>query len=128
MLTAAASFEVQHGIHDMLQRPRPGERSLLGHVTDDDHRRPARLGKYEIEREKQQSEQAEQRKSMVRSGDRSEKIRTYNFPQNRVTDHRVPHLTLHKLDQLMSGSLDALIDPVTAHFQAEQLKGEQDAA
>ena len=83
---------------------------------------------YEIEREKQQSEQAEQRKSMVRSGDRSEKIRTYNFPQNRVTDHRVPHLTLHKLDQIMSGSLDALIDPVTAHFQAEQLKGEQDAA
>ncbi len=83
---------------------------------------------YEIEMEKQHSEQAEQRKSMVRSGDRSEKIRTYNFPQNRVTDHRVPSLTLYKLDLITDGSMDALIDPVIAHFQAERLNGDQDGA
>ncbi|MDA1313588.1 MAG: peptide chain release factor 1 [Acidobacteria bacterium] len=83
---------------------------------------------YEMEMEKQHSEQAEQRKGMVRSGDRSEKIRTYNFPQNRVTDHRVPSLTLYQLDLIMNGSLDVLIDPVTTHFQAELLKSVQDAA
>jgi peptide chain release factor 1 len=83
---------------------------------------------YEIEMEKQHSEQAEQRKSMVRTGDRSEKIRTYNFPQNRVTDHRVPGLTLYKLDLITDGSLNDLIDPVVAHFQAERLNGPQDDA
>jgi peptide chain release factor 1 len=83
---------------------------------------------YEIEIEKQHADQAEQRRGMVRSGDRSEKIRTYNFPQNRVTDHRVPGLTVYKLDQVMEGAVTELIEPVTAHFQAEQLKSVQDAA
>ena len=79
---------------------------------------------YEIEREKQHQAQADQRRSMVGSGDRSEKIRTYNFPQNRVTDHRVPGLTLHQLDLILEGRLDQLIDALTNHFQAEQLRGQ----
>ena len=83
---------------------------------------------YEIEAEKRQAEQAEQRRSMVRTGDRSEKIRTYNFPQNRVTDHRVPGLTVYELDQILQGALNKLVEPVTAHFQAERLKSVRDAA
>jgi peptide chain release factor 1 len=79
---------------------------------------------YELEREKQHAQQAEERRGMVRSGDRSEKIRTYNFPQNRVTDHRVPGLTLHQLDQIVEGRLDSLIEPLAAHFQAERLNQE----
>ncbi|MEZ5363922.1 MAG: peptide chain release factor 1 [Bryobacterales bacterium] len=82
---------------------------------------------YEMEREKQHQEQADARRSMVGSGDRSEKIRTYNFPQNRVTDHRVPGLTLHQLDLIMEGRIDPLIDALTAHFQAEQLSGQNAA-
>jgi len=76
---------------------------------------------YELEHEKQHAQQAEERRSMVRSGDRSEKIRTYNFPQNRVTDHRVPGLTLHQLDQIIEGRLDPLVEPLAAHFQSERL-------
>jgi peptide chain release factor 1 len=68
------------------------------------------------------AERAEERRSMVKSGDRSEKIRTYNFPQDRCTDHRVS-LTMHNLPKLFSGELDDLIDAVRAHFQAEQLQG-----
>ncbi len=71
----------------------------------------------EIEREKAQSEVSAERRKMVGSGDRSEKIRTYNFPQNRVTDHRVG-LTLHQLPTILEGHLDPLIDPLAAHFQA----------
>ena len=82
---------------------------------------------YEIERDKQQAQQAAERRDMVRSGDRSEKIRTYNFPQNRVTDHRIG-LTLHQLDQITEGRLDPLVDALTAYYQAERLKGQQDAA
>ncbi len=76
---------------------------------------------YEIELEKQQSEQAENRKSQVGTGDRSEKIRTYNFPQGRVTDHRIK-LTLHKLDAIMNGDIDEVIDSLTTADQAERLK------
>ncbi|MBI1356061.1 MAG: peptide chain release factor 1 [Acidobacteria bacterium] len=79
---------------------------------------------YEIERERQHQEQADARRGMVGSGDRSEKIRTYNFPQNRVTDHRVPGLTLHQLDLVLEGRLDPLIDALTTHFQTEALKAE----
>jgi len=60
---------------------------------------------------------------MVGSGDRSEKIRTYNFPQNRVTDHRIG-LTIHQLPEVMDGKLQPLIDALVTHFQAEKLKGE----
>ncbi len=76
---------------------------------------------YELELEEKEKERAQARKSQVGSGDRSERIRTYNFPQNRVTDHRTG-LTLHKLEQVLEGSLDELIDNLTTHFNAERLK------
>jgi peptide chain release factor 1 len=78
---------------------------------------------YEVEMQKQQEALAKERKSMVGSGDRSEKIRTYNFPQNRVTDHRIG-LTIHQLPELMDGKLQPMIDALVTHFQAERLKGE----
>jgi len=78
---------------------------------------------YEIELEKQQSQLGAERRSMVGTGDRSEKIRTYNFPQNRVTDHRIG-LTLHQLDIVMDGRLDPIIDALTTHYQTEKLKQE----
>ena len=70
--------------------------------------------------EKQVSEQARMRKTLVGSGDRSERIRTYNFPQGRVTDHRI-NLTLYKLDEILGGHLDQIIDPLISEHQAEQL-------
>jgi peptide chain release factor 1 len=76
---------------------------------------------YEMELEKQQAQQGAERRSMVGTGDRSEKIRTYNFPQNRVTDHRIG-LTLHQLDQVMEGRLEAIIEALTTHYQTERLK------
>jgi peptide chain release factor 1 len=76
---------------------------------------------YELEREKQDEAIAADRRSQVGSGDRSEKIRTYNFPQNRVTDHRIG-LTLHQLDLVMEGDLDGILEPLLAHFEAEKLK------
>src|SRR5438874_2308078 len=78
---------------------------------------------YEVELERQQAELAKERKTQVGTGDRSEKIRTYNFPQNRVTDHRFG-LTLHQLPEVMDGKLQPLIDAAIAHFQAEKLKQE----
>jgi peptide chain release factor 1 len=78
---------------------------------------------YEVEMQKQQEALAKERKSMVGSGDRSEKIRTYNFPQNRVTDHRIG-LTIHQLPEVMDGKLQPMIDALVTHFQAENLKGE----
>jgi peptide chain release factor 1 len=76
---------------------------------------------YEIELEKQQAAIGAERRSMVGSGDRSEKIRTYNFPQNRLTDHRIG-LTLHQLDMIMEGRLDPVVEAVTTYFQTEKLK------
>ena len=78
---------------------------------------------YEMEMQKQQEALAKERKSMVGSGDRSEKIRTYNFPQNRVTDHRIG-LTIHQLPEIMDGKLQPIIDALGTHYQAERLKGE----
>ena len=72
------------------------------------------------ETEKQRKEEAQTRKSLVGSGDRSERIRTYNFPQGRITDHRI-NLTLYKLDEFMQGGLDQVIDPLINEYQAEQL-------
>ncbi len=84
---------------------------------------------YEMELEKQQAALGAERRSMVGSGDRSEKIRTYNFPQNRVTDHRIG-LTLHQLDFVMDGKLEPIVDALTTHYQTEKLKhqGEEGAA
>ena len=76
------------------------------------------------EQEKQQREQAQTRKLQIGSGDRSERIRTYNFPQGRVTDHRI-ELTLYRLPEIMNGKLDELIEPLTQEYQAEQLNAEE---
>jgi peptide chain release factor 1 len=75
---------------------------------------------YDQEVEKQQKEQAATRKSLVGSGDRSERIRTYNYPQGRVTDHRI-NLTLYKLDEIMQGQLDEVIEPLIHENQADLL-------
>jgi peptide chain release factor 1 len=80
---------------------------------------------YEMELEKQQAALAKERKQQVGSGDRSEKIRTYNFPQNRVTDHRIG-LTIHQLGDIMDGKLQPFIDALVTHYNAEKLK--QDTA
>ncbi|HUN87923.1 MAG TPA: peptide chain release factor 1 [Terriglobales bacterium] len=76
---------------------------------------------YEMEQQKQQEALAKERRSMVGSGERSEKIRTYNFPQNRVTDHRIG-LTLHQLTDVMDGKLQPFVDALTTHYNAEKLK------
>ena len=73
-----------------------------------------------MQRDKQQSEQAAARKSLVGSGDRSERIRTYNFPQGRVTEHRI-NLTLYKLEEIMEGELDEVIEPLINEYQMDQL-------
>jgi peptide chain release factor 1 len=77
----------------------------------------------EMEQQKQQDAISAERRSQVGSGDRSEKIRTYNFKENRVTDHRIG-LTLHQLDRMMEGEIGTLIDSVVSHYQAEKLKEE----
>src|SRR5205807_2194914 len=73
---------------------------------------------YELELEKQREQLGAERRSMVGTGDRSEKIRTYNFPQNRVTDHRIG-LTLHQLDMVMDGRLDPIVEALTNHYQSQ---------
>ena len=78
---------------------------------------------YEMEMERQQQAMAKERKQQVGSGDRSEKIRTYNFPQNRLTDHRIG-LTLHQLSEVMEGKLQPVVDALTAHFNSERMKAE----
>ena len=78
---------------------------------------------YEVEMQKQQDALAKERKQMVGSGDRSEKIRTYNFPQNRLTDHRIG-FTIHQLEQVMDGKLQPIIDALITHYQAEKMKAE----
>ena len=82
---------------------------------------------YEMERQRQQDELAAERKQQVGTGDRSEKIRTYNFPQNRMTDHRIG-LTLHQLDMVMEGRLQPIVDALITHYQAEQLKADSSQA
>jgi peptide chain release factor 1 len=78
---------------------------------------------YEMELEKQHALIAAERRGQIKTGDRSEKIRTYNFPQNRVSDHRIG-LTLHQLDQVMEGKLGPLVDALVTHYEAERLKQE----
>jgi peptide chain release factor 1 len=81
----------------------------------------------ELEEQKQHEAQANERRSQVGSGDRSEKIRTYNFKENRVSDHRIG-LTIHQLDLVMEGALDEIINALVTHYQAEKLKAETVAA
>ena len=80
---------------------------------------------YQREREMRDAERAGLRRDQVGTGDRSGRIRTYNFPQGRMTDHRI-NLTLYKLDQVMNGDLDEMIDALTAADQAEKLKASQE--
>jgi len=82
---------------------------------------------YEIELQKQQEKIGAERRSMVGSGDRNEKIRTYNFPQNRLTDHRIG-LTLHQLNLVMEGKLEPIVDALTTYYQTEKLKEQSEAA
>ena len=76
---------------------------------------------YEMRRQAHESEQAAKRKSLVGSGDRSDKIRTYNFPQNRVTDHRI-NLTIYSLDKVLEGDLEAIIEGLQLYENTEKLK------
>jgi peptide chain release factor 1 len=78
---------------------------------------------YEIEQSKQHEAIAAERRGQIKTGDRSEKIRTYNYPQNRVTDHRI-NFTLHQLTEVMDGKLGALVDALVTHFESERLKQE----
>ena len=92
------------------------------HKNRDKAMKVLRARLYDEEQKKMHDEQASERKQQVGSGDRSERIRTYNFPQERVTDHRIG-LTLHKLSAIMEGSLDEVVDSLSLHFQSEALKG-----
>jgi peptide chain release factor 1 len=76
---------------------------------------------YEMEMRKQQEQIAKDRRSQVGTGERSEKIRTYNFPQNRITDHRI-NFTTHRLVEVLNGDLTELLDSVSTHYQSEKLK------
>ena len=82
---------------------------------------------YEIELQKQQDEIARDRKSQVGTGERSEKIRTYNFPQNRITDHRIG-FTTHRLTEILDGDIDDMIDTLVTYYQSEKLKDVETAA
>jgi peptide chain release factor 1 len=81
---------------------------------------------YEIELQRQQSEIASDRRGQVGTGERSEKIRTYNFPQNRITDHRIG-FTTHRLPEVLAGDLGDLVETVVTHYQSEKLKSEEEA-
>jgi peptide chain release factor 1 len=82
---------------------------------------------YQMELDKQNEAIGAERRSLVKTGDRSEKIRTYNFPQNRLTDHRIG-LTLHQLDLTMEGRLQPVVDALTSYYQAERLRDPGEAA
>ena len=91
------------------------------HKNKDKAMKVLRARLYDLEQSKQQDELARERKQQVGSGDRSERIRTYNFPQERITDHRIG-LTLHKLSLVLQGELSEIIDALTVYYQAEALK------
>lgn len=77
---------------------------------------------YDLEQDQRNADRAQDRRSQIGTGDRSERIRTYNFPQGRITDHRIG-LTLYQIESILAGNLDVLVDPLTAHYRAEALKG-----
>ena len=96
------------------------------HKNRDKAMRVLRSRLYEAEVEKQQAAIAADRKSQVGTGDRSERIRTYNYPENRVSDHRIK-LTLYKLDQFLNGDMDEILDALIAADTAEKLKAQSEA-
>ena len=81
---------------------------------------------YEAEKEKADAAIASDRRAQVGTGDRSERIRTYNYPQGRVTDHRIG-LTLYKIDSILNGDIDEIIDALTTHYRAEALKAQENS-
>ena len=91
----------------------------------DNAMRMLRTKLYEIEKQKQDSEISNARKSQVGSGDRSEKIRTYNYPQGRITDHRIG-MSIYQMENFLNGDLDEMIDNLIAADRAEKLKGEDE--
>ena len=91
----------------------------------DNAMRMLRTKLYEIEKQKQDSEISNARKSQVGSGDRSEKIRTYNYPQGRITDHRIG-MSIYQMENFLNGDLDEMIDNLIAADRAEKLKGEEE--
>ena len=93
------------------------------HKNRDKAMRVLKARLYEHQLEKQEAERREDRRSQVGTGDRSEKIRTYNFPQSRITDHRIK-ISVHSIQAVMDGDLDQLIDPLVQHYQSEALKAE----
>jgi peptide chain release factor 1 len=103
---------------DVYRSTGPGGQSVN---TTDKALRILRARLYELERERQQAEQAEARRSQIGSGQRAEKIRTYNFPENRVTDHRV-HLTVHRLDRILEGELDEFTEALAAEERRRALE------
>ena len=92
------------------------------HKNKDKAMKILRAKLYEIEAQKQEAAEREARREQVKSGDRSDKIRTYNFPQDRLTDHRIG-FTRHNLDEILDGDLDPIIEALRTHFQAEALQG-----
>ena len=80
---------------------------------------------YNIEKEKQESEISNARKTQVGSGDRSEKIRTYNYPQGRITDHRIG-MSIYQMENFLNGDIDEMVDNLSAADRAERLKGEEE--
>ena len=97
------------------RQPRQGDEAAEAQLLD-------------AERSKQQAAQAASRRLQVGSGDRSQRIRTYNFPQGRITDHRVEGLTLYDLPNIMEGDLDPLVDRLTREYQADELARLTEAA
>ena len=102
--------------------PNPELRKLPAGIHCYEVSKQGKLGKklFQIEQERQQGEQSEARRSQVGSGERSEKIRTYNFPENRLTDHRV-HLTVHRLDKILEGELDEFTEALAAEDRRRAL-------
>ena len=91
----------------------------------DNAMRMLRTKLYEIEKQKQDSEVANARKSQVGSGDRSEKIRTYNYPQGRITDHRIG-MSIFQMENFLNGDIDEMVDNLIAADRAERLKGDEE--
>ncbi|MCB0309812.1 MAG: peptide chain release factor 1, partial [Bdellovibrionales bacterium] len=97
------------------------------HKNKDKAMRVLRARLFEAKQAQLEAERRQDRRSQVGTGERSEKVRTYNFPQSRITDHRIG-LSIYSIEEVLNGDLDQLIDPLVTYFQAEALKGESEAS